>query len=95
MVRAPACHAGGCGFKPRRSRQKKSPVRGTGLFYMSIWRTWSISFRVTGMAVFISVTLHAWQRDCAGIMKGEVGTAEPRFHGAWYIRRNISRDLKP
>ena len=95
MVRAPACHAGGCGFKPRRSRQKKSPVQRTGLFYLSIWHACSISFRVTGMAVFTSVTLRVWLRDYAGITKGEADIPELRFHGAWFIRRNIPRDLKP
>jgi hypothetical protein len=28
LVRAPACHAGGCGFKPRRSRQNEKGLAG-------------------------------------------------------------------
>ncbi len=46
------------------------------------------------MAVFTSVTLRVWPRDYAGITKGEADILELRFYGAWYIRRNIPRDLK-
>ncbi len=32
LVRAPACHAGGCGFEPRRSRQKLRNLPDEGRF---------------------------------------------------------------
>src|SRR4030042_4899122 len=70
LVRAPACHVGGCGFKPRRSRHFKSPVHWTGLLCINVWDTQSTFSRVTEMVVITSAILPVWRRGYAGIMKG-------------------------
>jgi hypothetical protein len=46
------------------------------------------------MVVFTLGTLPIWRRDFAGIMKDEALIAKLRFHGGWYIRRNITPGLK-
>jgi len=35
------------------------------------------------------------ERDFVGITKDEAHIPKLRFHGGWYIRRNVSRGLKP
>ena len=57
LVRAPACHVGGCGFKPRRSRHFKSPVHWTGLLCINVWDTQSTFSRATETVVFTSAIL--------------------------------------
>ena len=94
MVRAPACHAGGCGFKPRRSRHLKGLVHWTGPFRMGIWHTRFTSSRVTETEASTLVTRLVSAKDFADIMKGEVHIPKLRSPGGWYIRRNTLPALK-
>ena len=94
MVRASACHAEGCGFKPRRSRHFKGPVHWTGPFGMGIWHTRFMFSRVTEAEASTSVILPVWVRDFADIMRDEVRILRLRFHGGWYIRRNTLPALR-
>jgi hypothetical protein len=49
---------------------------------------------VTETEAFTSVILPVWKRDFVGITKDEAHIPKLRFHGGWYIRRNVSRGLK-
>jgi hypothetical protein len=50
---------------------------------------------VTETEAFTSVILPVWRRDFVGITKDEAHILKLRFHGRWYIRRNVSCGLKP
>jgi hypothetical protein len=47
------------------------------------------------MEVFTSVILAVWRRDFVGITKDGARIAKLKFHGGWYVRRNISHGHKP
>ena len=82
LVRAPACHVGGCGFDPRRSRHFKSPVQWTGLLCINVWDTQSTFSRATETVVFTSAILPVWTRGYAGIMKDGALIAGLRLPGS-------------